>query len=169
MVKNGHFWGLEGQILGSKWPKMGSGGSNLGSGDPKMGPEGQIWGQGTQKWGLEVKNRSQRVKMAQNDPNLGSKSGSKVKVGANKGFQPQNDPKGQFWGENGVLTRILSQKSNWQTQNPQKRGFWGWHFAFGGGFDKDFWQIEQVRPIWWKSGFNLKKVKRKIWKDDFLF
>ena len=121
---------------GQKWSFLGSGRSNLGSKWPKMGsetqkwgPEGQIWGQGTQKWVRRVKfgvrgpknevrgpkNGVQRVK---NDPNLGSKSGSKVKVGANKGFQPKMVQKGQFWGENWVLTRILSQKSNWQTQNP---------------------------------------------------
>ena len=83
----------------------------------------------------------QRSKMTQNDPNLGSKSGSKVKVGANKGFQPKMVQKGQFWGENWVLTRILSQKSNWQTQNPENKGFWGWHFAFGGVLTRIFGKL----------------------------
>ena len=71
----------------------------------------------------------------------GRNRGQRSKSGQIRVFTPKMVQKGQFWGENWVLTRILSQKSNWQTQNPENHGFWGLTFRLWRGFDKDFGKL----------------------------
>ena len=90
-------------------------------------------------------------KLDQNWPKNGQKRSKMTKIGSNLGFGVKV---GDFWGK----------RDGRHTKNEPKAIFGVWKLVLTRIFGKRSGRLPEIQI----SGFVLKGVKRKIWKDDFL-